>query len=281
MDALERLTAAVPSSGTIYHYTSQEGLLGIIKSKSLWASSIRHLSDAAEFGYAVDLTREKLNARLKAERGPWNTFYGGALEELDTIGDMTLFVGSFSEEGDSLSQWRAYTPNGIGFSVGFEFEHLKKLARPQLFQVMKCVYKDSEHDEILEELIKIAGRKIAGDGFDEAAVADLIVGLFTYAPAIKHPSFSEEHEWRIVSAIARPLLPGSEPVKFRPGKSMLIPYREFKLVDENEKLFIPRVVVGPAPHMELSEASLLYLLVTAGLNVSWQISRSSVPYRSW
>jgi len=43
MDPIQRLTSAVPDSSIIFHYTSQNGLLGIIKSKSLWASSIRHL----------------------------------------------------------------------------------------------------------------------------------------------------------------------------------------------------------------------------------------------
>jgi hypothetical protein len=50
MDAIERLRSAIPKSTTLFHYTSQAGLLGIIRSKSLWVSSIRHLSDAAESG---------------------------------------------------------------------------------------------------------------------------------------------------------------------------------------------------------------------------------------
>jgi hypothetical protein len=56
-DALDELTAVAPSGGLIFHYTSQQGLLGIIKDKALWLSSIRHLSDAKEFGYAVELVQ--------------------------------------------------------------------------------------------------------------------------------------------------------------------------------------------------------------------------------
>jgi hypothetical protein len=63
----------------IYHYTSQQGLLGIVNGKSLWVSSIRHLNDAAEFGYSVEMIREILTRRLRAERGPWNTYYGTIL----------------------------------------------------------------------------------------------------------------------------------------------------------------------------------------------------------
>ncbi len=92
MSVIVKLKAAVPEKETIYHYTSQEGLLGIVRTKCLWVNSIRHLSDSAEFGYSVDLVREKLTYRLQKEHGPWNGFYGAVLERLDAIKDMTLFV---------------------------------------------------------------------------------------------------------------------------------------------------------------------------------------------
>jgi hypothetical protein len=33
----------------LYHYTSQQGFLGIVEHRAIWASSIFHLNDAAEF----------------------------------------------------------------------------------------------------------------------------------------------------------------------------------------------------------------------------------------
>ena len=114
-DVLDEHITGVPTGPFLFHYTTQEGLLGIIDTKSLWMTSVRHLSDSTEFAYTVELVRENLNRKLRAERGPFNNYYGAILGKLDVLKDMTLFVGSFSEEGDLLSQWRAYTSNGIGF----------------------------------------------------------------------------------------------------------------------------------------------------------------------
>jgi hypothetical protein len=276
MNAIQELMSAVPEKETIFHYTSQEGLLGIIQTKSLWASSIRHLSDSAEFGYSVELVREKLKRRLQAERGAWNGFYGAVLEGLDAVKDMTLFVGSFSENSDLLSQWRAYTPNGTGFSVGYKYSYLKSLADSQGFSIVKCSYRESEHDTILNELINIAGEAVI-DGNFEKAVTAFFVGLFHVAPALKHPSFSEEQEWRLFSNI---ISLGDPATRFRAGKSMLIPYVEFKLADSTDKMSVSQIFVGPTPHRDQSISSLTFLLLAHGIN-DCAIVASLTPYRSW
>ena len=39
----------------LYHYTSLEGLLGIIESKSIWATNVLYLNDASELNYSINL----------------------------------------------------------------------------------------------------------------------------------------------------------------------------------------------------------------------------------
>jgi hypothetical protein len=48
----------------IYHYTSQDGLVKILKTKLLWASHILYLNDQKEFQHAFELTKEKLKGAL-------------------------------------------------------------------------------------------------------------------------------------------------------------------------------------------------------------------------
>ena len=53
-----------PTPKYLYHYTTQEGLLGIVASGSLWATDITYLNDAMEFGLPLGLIRERLSDEL-------------------------------------------------------------------------------------------------------------------------------------------------------------------------------------------------------------------------
>jgi hypothetical protein len=261
-------------------YGPRWSVLGILNSKKLCVSSILHLNDAAEYNYTLGLAQEYLDSRLRYERGPWNEFYGTALEGLGLLRKMTLFVGSFSENGDSLSQWRAYAQNGIGFSLGFEYERLQTLADAQEFRLVRCNYSKEAHEEVIHELAGDTGPQIKGAEIEDAGVAvqRFYGALVKLAAVLKHPSFAEEREWRLVSA------PGSLdlriPVMFRHGKSMIVPYREFNLVGAEGRMHVADLCVGPAPHMELAKFSVERLLSASG--VEHNVMRSSVvPYRSW
>jgi hypothetical protein len=91
----------------LYHYTSQEGLLGILRDKSLRMSSIFHLSDAAEFSYAIQIAQDTLTVKWARETGPVLKLYDGlidAISVLESLAQQSLYVCSFSGIGDLLSQ---------------------------------------------------------------------------------------------------------------------------------------------------------------------------------
>lgn len=50
----------------LYHYTTQDGLLGIIKNWEIWASHTQYLNDAMEFHLAIRLMRREVES-LKNE----------------------------------------------------------------------------------------------------------------------------------------------------------------------------------------------------------------------
>ena len=50
----------------LYHYTSQEGLLGIIGTGNIWATDILYLNDATEYTYAYKMIMEELNRHLSS-----------------------------------------------------------------------------------------------------------------------------------------------------------------------------------------------------------------------
>jgi hypothetical protein len=115
----------VSESRVLYHYTTAEGLLGILAEQTIWATNFRYLNDSTEFLYGLSIVRA-LAARNKARRvgdrrGPW-------LELLDAMCDAVaansnLYTACFSELRDDLSQWRAYGGRAedrfcLGFNAG-------------------------------------------------------------------------------------------------------------------------------------------------------------------
>src|SRR5712671_6860096 len=44
----------------LYHYTSADGLLGMLEGRQLWATNVRFMNDTSELGYGIGLVREVL-----------------------------------------------------------------------------------------------------------------------------------------------------------------------------------------------------------------------------
>jgi hypothetical protein len=115
----------------LYHYTTQKGLLGIIKNREIWATHTQYLNDRREFLHAVDLVREEIKKLLDQEtsNGSRQPVREQVLLRMQQSVSMSpeginVCVCSFSEESDSLSQWRAYGGSS-GFAIGFSGEVLK------------------------------------------------------------------------------------------------------------------------------------------------------------
>lgn len=269
---------------TLYHYTTQEGLLGIVNSRALWATSIHYLNDSTEFNYTFNLLKHQLESKIRASTKRSPALYRRVLSSLGHLKqNVTVYVGSFTEDGDSLSQWRAYTQNGIGFSLGFKDTYLSSLALGQGYQLRKCVYDEKEQSKIISRLIEKSESMS-----DSGTAASFIYGaVMQVAPLLKDPAFRDEKEWRIVSGLF--LWIGDKFVGFssddkpelRAGKSMLIPYKKFKLEDEHGYLQVAESYLGPTPHVELAQASLATLVKYKTMSKPIVVKVSKVPYRSW
>jgi hypothetical protein len=104
--------------------------------------------------------------------------------------------------------------------------------------------------------------------------------LLRIAVLLKHPSFQEEAEWRIVSPVITDYV--TSPVLFREGTSMLVPYFEFKLApSQNEPIDLEHIFLGPTPNISLSMNSLALYLAKKGIRPREGISYCQIPYRQW
>src|SRR6266481_218331 len=275
----------------LYHYTTQKGLLGIIKDRQIWATHTQYLNDRREFVHAVDLVREEIKRLL--DEAPHKSAREYALANMQAAvsrspQDINICVCSFSEERDSLSQWRAYGGSS-GFAVGFSSKVLRAATEKQGWFIAPCIYDlATQHnlvralvEEVLEEIL--SGPPLEDEEEDSVlrtVGGNLLPYLNRYAPILKDESFKEEREWRIIS---RPML--CERLVYRDGKTLIVPYYKLPLCEDNQKLELHEVVIGPTPDADRSKSSLTSLIMsqevvmpgTGGTNVTV----SKVPYRDW
>ena len=290
MNAIDRLRSQTPTT-TLYHYTSAAGLLGIVESKSLWASGIHYLNDISEYRYAGSIARDFAARSLNAD--PDHAWRESFLELLDAtnviLAQTMVFVASLSEAGDRMSQWRGYCPTGGGFSIGFSPQLIHQLATRQGYDLVKCEYDVKEQTAICEELISEGCRAAKEYELKETfrrEPAGLWRGLYKplqrFAPALKNPSFAEEQEWRLVGPFFAP----DGGVRFRPGKYGPIPYREFALVNRllnspgTSRLQIEELIVGPNPDPDQALNAVEFLFMAHGVDCK-KISKYSGTLRNW
>ena len=112
-----------PRPPALYHYTSGNGLIEIIKSGELWSTQVNCLNDASEFLYTMARLQERAETLLASNQTDEVKFL---LETIITElkrplrGVLPWFVACFTEDGDNLSQGRGYGGGEGGYSIEFE-----------------------------------------------------------------------------------------------------------------------------------------------------------------
>jgi len=190
------------------HYTTPDGLMGIVQTNRLWATNIRYLNDFTEFRYTHNLLREITDMILKKVSPLQQTFLRRVIEELnyyDAIFDAYVFC--LSEIGDQLSQWREYASRGIGYSIGFKGTNLKRSFHRVGMKLVRVIYDKSEQMRLVERIIIDTCNFLVdiGNRYPERTDDNIIdccdilmMALTPYTVQFKHQAFSEEREWRIV-----------------------------------------------------------------------------------
>lgn len=273
----------LPDEELLYHYTDPTGLLGILKSRSVWATKIQYMNDAEEFAHAISVAKGVLR-QMARESG--SESFSRCCEEisdsLERVEQVNVCAFSLSERGDLLSQWRAYCRDG-GYSIGFEPDFLTAVVEPQGFSLQRCIYGRSEKRslllKILEPVVASLNRKVReGQELEEAreeVVGELFERFCTVAPRIKHPTFREEEEWRLISV---PI--PTDSLDFRPTSELAVPYYDLSLFSDDIGFQTTHLVAGPSQHQRLALQGAISLASSEGIR--WgRGSISDVPYREF
>src|SRR5664279_4177638 len=101
------------ASGSVFHYTSAQGLLGIVPSGTVWASEASSLNDLAEVRQGWEAISRLLVSREDSEAR--QLLISLATHPLDAPHE--VFVLSASTAGDDANQWRLYADGGRGYAL--------------------------------------------------------------------------------------------------------------------------------------------------------------------
>jgi hypothetical protein len=237
----------------LYHYTNAAGLLGILERRCLFATDVWFLNDASEVRYAQ--TRMLAQMRKWTDLGsdqPW-------VQELLDVSEAKpgwvddVFVTSFCEAPDLLSQWRGYAAGG--FAVGFAAEGLTALDRAS--DAARLVQVDYGAESGRRRLRRRFEQLVACGPYSQEERERLARKvLLPEMACVKEPSFSEEKEWRLLVVEERP-----GRILFRVRATAVVPYVELTLPEPSP---VREIVIGPSVDQQMRRRGMEQLLARRG-----------------
>jgi len=279
---------------TIYHYTNDVGLKGILESGRLWLTDIFNLNDPSEL-------RHGFHGIIEAWKG--KGFYGWAeaegiaafLKYLDEDAKFReaahLFTCSFSADGEDLGQWRAYADDGRGYALGFDRAALERafiqVESPSFAQAFRIQYDNDRltdlQNKIVEKalpLIRLVGGGNLTNIMTETAKRRLAVssaGHALYAATFfKHKAYRNEQEYRFLEMFSSKVTPPDVKIRTRPYS--LVRYREFDW-RAGASGALKGIVVGPAADRDKAPQFARDCLRSFHVGTV-ELTSSNIPYRA-
>ena len=295
-----------PIPNILYHYTSAEGLIGILSSLSFWMTNLRYMNDLSELQYARNL----ISGVIDSKSAQYNSnpiqkeFFRRIRNTFSPFeGSTEVFATCFCENGNLLSQWRAYGGKGGGYAIGMDFFHLLRFLSKKCF-LRRVIYDPGDQNRIIAEVIDrvcaLLGELTSGQDVKEADSDNTLPQfcmfsnnlLGEYIFSFKHPEFVEEKEWRLVFVWdCNPIINRDSDfrdLRFRTFDGNVIPFCEVSFqngvkasLQDNYGLAFPirELMVGPTVNPELNSQSVATMLTKTNPDQFPTIKESGIPLR--
>lgn len=270
LDEWIRNNHIIDKDSKLYHYTNSAGLDGILKSNRLWATHYSFLNDSVEAAYGYKMINNILDILIDEEKNEMRLMFyeaiiKGFIGDFDYYGTYDFYVTSFcEEESDLLSQWKGYANHGNGYSLcfkadSFRTQHYKE--KSLIVNFKKVIYERTEQLELIVTILDKYYREIEkyDSAFTEESLKEyvlpLLAHLMLYIAILKHPTFKEEREWRLIYHHLK--LQGNQlEVFFRYNESYMIPFVELELNSTKDFIEIENIICGPKVDFSLAQKSL-------------------------
>jgi hypothetical protein len=277
----------------LYHYTSLDGLLGILGKRAIWATNAICLNDMSELSYINMVISDVATELSKQFKGRAATaFLEVIVGGLELTRDREVYVSCFCECGDQLSQWRGYSPARGGYAIGFQTGPMHTGTG---YRLRRVEYDEHKQAASVRCVLEFIAAWLEGFGHDcsEGRLNYLVIGalldaayvLHEAAFCFKHPGFAEEKEWRLVHLVERREHLCNTPLLFRRDAHGVVPYVELQPNGQqpgtavDSLLPIEELVVGPNPQPSLAQEVARCLLAGHGFPLEVIVRGSTIPLR--
>ena len=299
----------------LYHYCTTDNFKKIVEEKYIRLSDLMKSNDSMERDYIYNVFRQVENSIKRIESkdqldaqtdllSPENRLlqaYKSSFEKKNTENQFGILYEKLveckelvcrqsidlgiclSQEGDLLSQWRAYANNGNGVAIGFNSKLFEPYNSTINYENRKIRFGKVEYDQ--KSQVNFMLDKWVESLKSEESKINIMFDLIYDALYFKHSSFCEEKEWRLTFSedskqenmkISLPIQNDCilMPVQYFAKADMLIPYRDLNFNEFNEP--ICEIILGPKNKNSVSD-------ITAFLEHNnlkgITVKKSKAPYR--
>lgn len=287
----------------LYHYTTAEGVQGIVKNKQFIATQRDYLNDKMEFLYAFQVMEALVNTYIVNE-ALRHRFLNLVEEEMRQLAiaipscqvDCTeevvmqqFYVVAFSKLENSALLWAEFT-DFKGYCLGFDYARLVEGFQGRVFLHGTVIYDEKVQTQcLLDALLScIRGGIDRGlsdlEGFFEeesnpgddcllSVAEDMAVVCSIYAMFFKKEFFAGEEEYRFVfSPSGR-----AQEAGFRIVEQVFLPYIKVEYDDSSAGLPIESVMVGAKNNTDIAVRGVRAFLREEGLEIP--VTLSDIPLR--
>ena len=272
-------------TGDIYHYTSPQGLKGIIEDGAIWFSDMRFLNDTSELTYIYKIASSLLihiviNPELSKIiqeicYAAYHICNDSDISYILSIPYDKYYLASFSKDPDNLSLWNYYTKsqNSVGYNICIDTNNSLDIGNNQRIVRGEVIYDTEEQLDLLKKCFESYNQYMNENDSIENRVSlkqSIMNTLQLYNLFFKPSAYAMEKEYRFVIRNNK-----NRKLKYRINDGIFIPYIPIKIKNDS----IKSVCVSPSKEQELAKQGVEDFIIQSDKFMTADIKKSAIPKR--
>jgi hypothetical protein len=265
-----------PLKHPVYHYTDGAAAVGILEQAKLRATNILYLDDGRDMQHSVEFFRRAV--ALRQSRHP-----GGVTDALvemihrylSEVGGYVppdIWIATFTSERDSAHQWQTFAHRGHGVALGFAPAGIVRAAENGGALLAPCCYDDdakvaimSRGLDVLEKLYEKRAHLFSRtQGAADTLVRYVVREMAIFGALMKRSDLQHEDEWRVVLTNPSQTAVGARRITGLAKPEYTSLYIDLEIADATDRLPIQEILIGPAPHQQMTARAFWTLLYKHG-----------------